>query len=690
MKRLFFLVLIVICGATAAWAQVTSPFALSAQPVVAIPLGPQLSGGTPLYTIGGGVSLKAEYTPAFAPYLFGGLGLDASFMPLNSAGKSATFISLSPALGVQFFPFPRFGVRISGFGGMYAGMIEAGTIFDPVIGGTLDFGYQLKPALAVTLGGTFSYHFTDADPALLAVGVNAGVRYYVGGSKADLKIEPDIKPIFPVFYGYYADHPAGTVTLRNNSMGPIENARVSLYVKQFMDTEEQPSTVVGKIPRGEEIPVELNAVFFDDILTVSEQKKVAGELKVAYSYFGTEVESTRPVTISIQPRNGMTWDETAHAASFVTVNENRVRNFAGPYAADARDKTSLMISWRFRSAVALFEAMRMYGIGYLADAATPYVKLSQQVQAVDLLRFPVETLVAKVGDCDDLSILYAALLEVANIPTAFITVPGHIFVAFDLGLDRKAAGDSFSNKADLIFREDGSVWMPVEVTLVREGFQQAWKTGAQEWTSAVSGGKAEFLTMQDAWNKKGFKAQDTGNILQGAISAPTPEKVYGATSTALNQIAAVEIKMRAEELLSLLKKTPNDAKLLNRLGVLYARFGLLKDARVQFELITKNSKDVPVSTLANLGNLSYLEGKFQEAFDYYNKALQKDAESAIALLGKARAAYMLKKDTDVQDAYGKLAKVAPETAKEYAYLDPKATTSGRASAADKEVWTWSE
>jgi tetratricopeptide (TPR) repeat protein len=657
--------------------------------VVAIPLGPKLSGGTPIYTIGGGASLKAEFTPAFAPFLFGGLGLDASFMPLNGAGKAATFISLSPALGFQFFPFPRFGVRLSGFGGMYAGMIEAGTIFDPVVGGSLDFGYQIKPALAVTLGGTFSYHFTDADPALLAVGVNAGVRYYVGGSKADLKIEPDIKPIFPVFYGYYDNHPAGTVTLRNNSMGPIENARVSLYVKQYMTTAK-PSEVVEKIPRGKEVPVELNAVFTDDILSVTEQKKVAGELKVAYTYFGTEVESTLPVTLTIQPRNGMTWDETAHAASFVTVGDTRVRNFAGPYAADARDKTSLMINWRFRAALALFEALRMHGVGYVADAATPYLKLSEQEEAVDLLRFPVETLVAKVGDCDDLSILYAALLEAANIQAAFVTTPGHIFVAFDLGLDKKAASDTFSNQSDLILREDGSVWMPVEVTLVRDGFQRAWKTGAQEWAAAVSGGKTEFVTMQEAWNTKGFSAVDTGKVLQGAISAPSSDKVYQATATALNQFAIIEIKARADELLALLKKTPNDAKLLNRLGVLYARFGLLKEARTQFETITKTTRDVPASTLVNLGNLSYLEGRYQEAFEYFNKALLKDTGLVAAILGKARAAYELRKDDEVKKAYDLLLKSAPDTAKQYTYLDSSATGSGRASTADKEVSTWSE
>ncbi len=219
------------CCAATGWAQVTSAFALSAQPVVALPLGPTLGDGTPIYTIGGGASLRAEYTPPFAPFLFGGLGLDASFVPLNSAGKAATFLSLAPTLGVQFFPFPRFGARLSGFGGVYVGLLEGQLpIINPVVGGALDFGYQIKPALAVTLGTTFSYHFTNADPALLSLGINAGVRYYLGGSKADLRIEPDIKPIFPVFYGHYDNHAAGTMTLMNNSMGPIENARVSLLV----------------------------------------------------------------------------------------------------------------------------------------------------------------------------------------------------------------------------------------------------------------------------------------------------------------------------------------------------------------------------------------------------------------------------------------------------------------------------
>ena len=668
MKRLPIVLMALFCLAAAGWGQVTSPFALSAQPVVAIPLGPTLGDGTQIYTIGGGASLKAEYTPAFAPMLFAGLGIDATFMPLNGAGTTATFLSLAPSIGLQVFPVARFGIRLSGFGGVYAGLISAGTVINPVVGGALDFGYQVKPALAVTLGGSFSYHFTDAAPALLGVGINAGVRYYVGGSKADLKIEPELRPIFPVFYQYYNNHPAGSLLLRNDSMGTIENVRASLFVKEYM-TEAKPSVVVEQLPRGEEKSIDLNALFNTDVLAVTAQKKVAGTLTVTYTYFGTEVTSTLPVTLSIQPRNAMTWAETAQAASFVTKNDDRVRNFAAPYAADARDKTSLMINWRFRVAVALFEALRQHGVGYIADASTPYVKLSEQAEAVDLLRFPVETLVAKAGDCDDLSILFAALLESVSVQSAFVTTPGHIFVAFNLGIDKRAAGDIFSNPDDLVVREDGSVWMPVEVTLVRDGFLRAWKAGAQEWSRAAADGKAEFVTMNYAWNEAGFPDVDTGRVLQGSVSSPDTARVYEATSLSLSQVATAEIKTRADELLALLKKTPGDAKLLNRLGVLYARFGLLKDARTQFDLIVKTTKDVPSSTLINLGNLSYLEGRYQDAFDFYSRALTKSNDSVVAILGKARAAYELRKDDEVKKAYDQLLRAAPDTANEYAYLN---------------------
>ncbi|MCK4542225.1 MAG: transglutaminase domain-containing protein [Spirochaetales bacterium] len=72
----------------------------------------------------------------------------------------------------------------------------------------------------------------------------------------------------------------------------------------------------------------------------------------------------------------------------------------------------------------------LYGLNYVVDPRTPYTELSQQREWIDFIQFPRQTLEYRAGDCDDLSILYCALLESVGIETAFITVPGHILMAF--------------------------------------------------------------------------------------------------------------------------------------------------------------------------------------------------------------------------------------------------------------------
>jgi hypothetical protein len=58
----------------------------------------------------------------------------------------------------------------------------------------------------------------------------------------------------------------------------------------------------------------------------------------------------------------------------------------------------------------------------VVDPVTPYKKFSQNL-SVDFLQFPNQTLEYKARDCDDLSMLYNALLESVGIKTAFITIP---------------------------------------------------------------------------------------------------------------------------------------------------------------------------------------------------------------------------------------------------------------------------
>jgi len=61
--------------------------------------------------------------------------------------------------------------------------------------------------------------------------------------------------------------------------------------------------------------------------------------------------------------------------------------------------------------IGIHEALALYGLSYVVDSKSAYQTMSASASAVDSLQFPQQTLEYKAGDCDDLSILTAALLE---------------------------------------------------------------------------------------------------------------------------------------------------------------------------------------------------------------------------------------------------------------------------------------
>jgi hypothetical protein len=75
------------------------------------------------------------------------------------------------------------------------------------------------------------------------------------------------------------------------------------------------------------------------------------------------------------------------------------------------------------------------------DPASSFVEISEDAAALDSLNYPYQTLYYWGGNCDDLSILYCSLLEALGVDTACITIPGHIYAAFDTGAEEGPAGE---------------------------------------------------------------------------------------------------------------------------------------------------------------------------------------------------------------------------------------------------------
>jgi tetratricopeptide (TPR) repeat protein len=322
----------------------------------------------------------------------------------------------------------------------------------------------------------------------------------------------------------------------------------------------------------------------------------------------------------------------------------------------------------------------MYGIGYVVDPSSAYSELSENTEAIDFIQFPQETLISMAGDCDDISVLYASMLEASGIPAAFITIPGHIFLAFKLETDEWKAKRNFPHAQDLFYINEES-WLPVEITLVEDGFLASWQTGAKQIRE--SKGEFGFFPVREAWATFPAAEYETS----GLAYMPNPNDVVTRYSRELNRFLQKDVRLQIAELDRDIRQKGETPILLNRKGVIYGRFGFLDDAKIWFERVVSREDFYP--SLMNLGNIHYLSNNASEAAVYYNRALRIKPDSEKALIGLAKVSSEMEDYNTANAALATLQAVNPIAAGEISHLGTESI--GRASAAqNKEADEWSE
>ena len=668
------------------YAQVSTNITIAAAPALNVPVAPVLDDGTAYYSVGGGINLRAEYAMPFMKSLYASGNIDVDVAPINASDRSLNLLSGGVGLGFKFFPLERLSIRTGGYAGLYMGIVEEGSVRNPFAAVGTDISYLLNPSMSIGLGGAYKHYFTPDAAVYQGVSVSLGLSYSLGSSRksANIYMEPVIQPIFPLFYSYYDKNPFGSLELINNERGSLRDLKVSFLVKQYM---EQPKLCAQfpSVKQGQSLKIPVYALFTDSIFSVTEGTKVAGEIIVEYSYIGREMSSSFPVTVTINNRNAMVWDDDRKAAAFVTSKDPVVLSFAKNIAGTIRNSGKKAVNTTFSTAMAIFEGLSLYGIGYVIDPSTPYSVLSEDTSSLDFIQFPNQTLAYKAGDCDDISILYASMLEAVGIETAFITAPGHIYMAFNLDMSPAEAKKIFSNLDDLILTDD-ETWMPIEITLVKDGFLKAWQIGAKEWRETEKNETAGFYPIRDAW-----ELYEPVGFAQGAAAVvlPDPDRVKSRYTTTLNRFIQREIGPRIDELQKRMRSSSKPTAFRNKIGILYAQFGQLDEAAREFKAVASSSQYVPA--LINLGNIYYLKDEMDTAFEYYQKALGQAPDNAVALLGVARTSYELDDYSTVNNSLAKLENEAPEMAAQFSYLGSGGGDVGRASQAlEREITVWDE
>ncbi|HOS38851.1 MAG TPA: tetratricopeptide repeat protein, partial [Spirochaetota bacterium] len=301
---------------------------------------------------------------------------------------------------------------------------------------------------------------------------------------------------------------------------------------------------------------------------------------------------------------------------------------------------------------------------------------------IDYVMFARETLKRKAGDCDDLTVLYASLLESIGIRTAIVTVPGHVFVMFDTEVPPENSGSIVPDRA-LLYVRGGTVWIPVEVTMVGKTFVESWRKGAEIVQRHAAGSDLEVVETASAWSA--FPPADIGDEI--SIALPDTNKIETLFEQDAEAFRALCFDEQGRALQSRIKENPNDHGAHNALGILAARQGRLEEAASHFRKALAVKADF-VPALANIGNVFMLQRRFQEAADCFRRSIALSPSGHALRIGLARACYELGQRAEARREYEIAVTAVPGYARQYAYLGD--TTEGRASdiaeRLEKNIW----
>ena len=447
------------------------------------------------YGIGGG--LKATYRPI----RFLNLYAQGEYLSMALPGVSPVSI-FQGELGTGFHL--DFADRLALDLNIDAGLYNAKATSSAsgiTAGGSLTFTYKINPSIYADVTATARHYSGKPSPLMMInAGLAPGLTFNISeiiNKKTKLQIGlTELDPVFPVLYSWYENNSFGKIEITNKEDSSITDVTVSFFQPQYMAHAKECATF-KRIKCDETVSVDLYAFFNEQMLELREKTDTSSYIIVNYSRLGKKLSQSYALDVPVYGRNNMSWDDDRRAAVFVSSKDPAAMQFAKYTASIVRDNLCIDVPVNIQYAIGIFQALNEFGLNYVVDPSSAFED-NVGTSSIDFLQFPYQTLMYRGGDCDDLSILVCSLFEAVGIDTAFITVPGHIFMAFDSGLTPEQAKTIFKNRSEYIV-DDGKVWMPLEITLSDEGFYRACRYGAREWNAAEAKGAAALYKMHDCW-----------------------------------------------------------------------------------------------------------------------------------------------------------------------------------------------
>jgi Flp pilus assembly protein TadD len=491
----------------------------------------------------------------------------------------------------------------------------------------LDYAYERHPVLDATHYTSLSLSY---NPRVVAV--------------KDATIRPN--PVFRSLYPHYQESEFVDVAIGNSAQEPIP-ATVSLMLPRMMSVPHQERVTLP--PQSAE-KYTFKVTFDQDLFNQPEayfDNFVTPVVQVRYSRNRQEqVVEKQLERVYVAGKGKLSWNVKGMAAAFVTPADLAVAGLARGLV----QRYDEVLGRKFNhgnlgKAVVLFDAMGAYRIRYQSDQKTPFASISADKTIFDTVQYPGELLAkppgvdTKVGDCDDLTVLYASLLENLSIDTALLEANepgrGHIYLMFDSGISPEQAPDHFLSPAEYV-EWQGRVWIPVETTMFGFTFAEAWRNGADEYKQL----KLRKL-VDETYVQQWMQVYKPPALPPVAAAMPAPASLDSLLSRDLSFFDQRTDRIALGTTTSV--DTPEGAY---DAGVAYLRVDHLEKALAMFDRAVQLKPD-HADALNAKGVILTRQGRFDEALALYQEALKGEENNGVRM--NIALTYYLKGEREAAD-----------------------------------------
>lgn len=654
-----------------------------------------------VYELSGQLTASPSFAPGLQPFATGGV-LGYTFLgDIDEVRQDWThthvFAGLGLGLASRFSREFEVGFRLFGAGSLsYFSELTLDGVTGPL------GQYNILGGASARLALNPSYKLSiEAEPAVRYVfalgpqtdyngftfGVGFGARYRFGQDPdapqtavRAIRFEKAAMPaVFAAMRSYYAKKPAGTISITNTERFALTDVRASFMQAGFMDSPT-PCTTIAELAPGQTAQIPILALYNDEVFSTQGVTAVTGEIIVQYGARGKPVEQRQSVTYDLYDKNALTWDDDRKVAAFITTQDSALRNYASHIRQVHRANVNEYLSRNLQFAMQAYGALAELGMYYQVDPTSPFTQAQESALLVDSISLPRETLTRRTGDCDDLTVLYSALLQTVGIPTALVTIPGHIYSAFNTGVATKDYRSMHPDR-NMFLDVGGELWVLVEITLIGSAdFLKAWNVGVTEFRKYDGDTKARgffpVAEAQELYRPVPLRETDLG-LQYGDDSA-----LQARFAADMDRLAATILSPGADK-----ARASGLARDWNAYGAAAAQLGALGQARSAFEQSLKIDPS-NASARINMGSVLYLERKYTDALAAF-EAARRSLESkgtgsktirANVLINLAKTHHALGNYDQAGASYRDASALSPELASRFDYLASAGTIATGSSA----------